>query len=525
MKNLLLLFALGLFLFQIKELHAQVFQQWDYNYSGPENKSDNGQDIIVDNDNNIIAVGVEDDEDAFVGKWTNDGSLLWTAKHNGSANATDVFYAVAVDGDNNIYAAGISHEIASSWDIVTNKYNADGILQWSKLKNGTSNVEENATDIAVDPFGNIYTAGYLDQIDGGQDYCVIKYDSDGNELWTQTWGGAAGGSDVVYDMAIDFEGNVLLNGRMTSGGDSLDDFATLKYNPEGVLQWVKTYHQIYGETGFTIDVDGEGNIYAGGWAADGASMGESLIIKYDPDGNTLWEERYHNGLGGVSEAWVLRTFEDVIYMGGSSIDWDLTGQDFMVLKYDADGNLLWDVSYDHGLNKADYLTSMDIDNEGNIIGSGLISDFTSGDILTVKFNPEGEVIWAITYNGDADSYDEAWGVTTDNDGNVFVTGFDINEGVYSDFVVIKYGEQLVESIHSNTNHLQLYPVPASDVLFVDATINNANVFILNTLGQIVYQQNINYNSQSIDVSAIPAGSYIIKFVAGEKTFIGTCIIQ
>ena len=523
MKKSLLL--LSLCLMQLHFLAAQVYQQWDYSHSGPLNHSDNGQDIITDNDNNVIAVGIEDDEDAFVGKWTNSGTLLWTATHNGSANSTDAFYAVAIDNENNIYAAGISHEATSSWDIVTNKYNADGVLQWSKLKNGSSNIEENATDIAVDPFGNIYTAGYIDQIGEGQDYCVIKYDTDGNELWMQTWGGPVGGSDVVYEMAIDFEGNVLLNGRMGSGGDSLDDFATIKYNPEGVLQWVKTYHQIYGETGFTIDVDGEGNVYAGGWAADGLSMGESLIIKYDPDGNTLWEQRYNNGLGGVSEAWVLRTYEDVVYMAGASIDWDLTGQDFMVLKYDADGNLLWDIAYDNGLNIADYLTSMTIDNAGNIVTTGLISDFTSGDILTVKFNPDGEVLWAMTYNGEADNYDEAWGVTTDNDGNVFVTGFDINEGVYSDFVVIKYGELQVANIQTQVNDLQLYPIPTSDILFVDASIAFGDIVLMNTLGQIVLQQSIHYNSQGIDVSAIPAGSYIVKCISGEKIFVGKCIIK
>ena len=212
-------------------------------------------------------------------------------------------------------------------------------------------------------------------------------------------------------------------------------------------------------------------------------------------------------------------------MAGASIDWDLTGQDFMVLKYDADGNLLWDVAYDNGLNIADYLTSMTIDNAGNIVTTGLISDFTSGDILTVKFNPEGEVLWAMTYNGEADSYDEAWGVTTDNDGNVFVTGFDINEGVYSDLVVIKYGEQQIENIQTQISDLQLYPIPTSDILFVDASIAFGDIVLINTLGQIVLQQSIHYNSQGIDVSAIPAGSYIVKCISGEKTFVGKCIIK
>ena len=130
MKKSLLL--LSLCLMQLHFLAAQVYQQWDYSHSGPLNHSDNGQDIITDNDNNVIAVGIEDDEDAFVGKWTNSGTLLWTATHNGSANSTDAFYAVAIDNENNIYAAGISHEATSSWDIVTNKYNADGVLQWRK---------------------------------------------------------------------------------------------------------------------------------------------------------------------------------------------------------------------------------------------------------------------------------------------------------------------------------------------------------------------------------------------------------
>ena len=83
----------------------------------------------------------------------------------------------------------------------------------------------------------------------------------------------------------------------------------------------------------------------------------------------------------------------------------------------------------------------------------------------------------------------------------------------------------VESIQSNIYDIQLYPVPATDVLFIDAAITTGNVVILNSIGQMVYQQNVSESQQAIDVSSLSAGTYIVKYTAANQTFTGKCIIH
>lgn len=474
-----------------------------------------GWDIAVDASGNSIAVGYENDKDALVTKLDPSGNLLWQTAYNGGADEVDIFYAVALDAANYIYTTGLSQEIGTGWDIVTCKYSPDGTLMWSKLKNGSSNIEENGIDIAIDQEGNIYTAGYIDQLETAQDYCLIKYDTDGNELWMATWSGESALSDVIYEIVIDANGNILVNGRSDGGGENYDDFTTAKYSPDGTLLWINKYHQIYGETGFTIDVDDEGNVYAGGWAADGISMGESLIIKYSPEGEKLWEQRYHNGADGISEAWVIRTYNDVVYMAGVSADFPATNQDFMILKYDSDGNLIWNIAYDDGSADNEYLTDMDIDNDGNIIVSGTIYYETTSDILTQKYDADGNLIWSEKYDGDAHSYDEGYAVATNAAGDIFITGLDINQGMYTDLFVVKYSEALIENISNELNTLTIYPNPADNYIYLDATFLNGDVYIYNSIGQLVKKVNITGNNNIVNVDELVSGNYFVLYTAGN----------
>ncbi|MFZ1634699.1 MAG: T9SS type A sorting domain-containing protein [Chitinophagales bacterium] len=523
---LLRLFTAVVVLLTALPVRAQISQEWEFNYNGTELVGDMGWDIAVDANGNSIAVGYENDKDAVVTKYDPAGNLLWSIAHNGSANDVDIFYAVALDATNNIYVTGLSQEIGSSWDIITNKYSPEGDLMWSKLKNGTSDIEENGIDIAVDEEGNVYTAGYIDQIETAQDYCLIKYDNDGNELWMETWSGESALSDVIYEIVIDGNGNIIVNGRSDGGGENYDDFATAKYSPDGTLLWLNKYHQIYGETGFTIDVDDAGNVYAGGWAADGISMGDALIIKYSPDGENLWEQRYDNGAEGISEAWVIRTFNDVVYMAGVSADFPETNQDFMILKYDSDGNLIWDIAYDDGSADNEYLTDMDIDNEGNIVVSGTIYYETTSDILTQKYDADGNLIWSIKYDGDANSVDEGYAVATDNDGNVFITGFDINQGMYTDLFVVKYSEAIIENIlQDNSPEFVIYPNPADEMIFIDAPFLDGDVYIYNSIGQLVQSNHINNVNRSIAVDELVAGNYFIFCTTDKETGWGNFIIK
>jgi hypothetical protein len=67
------------------------------------------------------------------------------------------------------------------------------------------------------------------------------------------------------------------------------------------------------------------------------------------------------------------------------------------------------------------------------------------------------------------------------------------------------------------NGLNIYPNPAHDILYVDNLSGiSIDVFEISDMaGRIIYSGNLN-NGNSIDLSQIEGGNYLIKVISGEK---------
>ena len=78
-----------------------------------------------------------------------------------------------------------------------------------------------------------------------------------------------------------------------------------------------------------------------------------------------------------------------IYIAGAS--WVTAQEDFdlLLLKYDSDGNLLWDRTLDNGDGQLDTGYELAIDPDGNAIVAG----FTEPNAYLVKYSPTGDLLW------------------------------------------------------------------------------------------------------------------------------------
>ena len=82
--------------------------------------------------------------------------------------------------------------------------------------------------------------------------------------------------------------------------------------------------------------------------------------------------------------------------------------------------------------------------------------------------------------------------------------------------------KIVSAFHLNNNQfaLEAFPNPLRDLINIDihGTITGkANISIANTMGNIIYKANVNRNRMVADLSKQPAGTFIIKYVANNKT--------
>ncbi|HLT23859.1 MAG TPA: SBBP repeat-containing protein, partial [Ignavibacteria bacterium] len=107
---------------------------------------------------------------------------------------------------------------------------------------------DQAKDIAVDDSGNVYVTGSSEAStpNGAKfDYATIKYNSAGVMQWVQRYNGPGNDRDDVRAMVVDTLGNVYVTGlsnRVAFPGSADYDFATVKYDRNGVQQWVRRYN-------------------------------------------------------------------------------------------------------------------------------------------------------------------------------------------------------------------------------------------------------------------------------------------
>jgi hypothetical protein len=123
--------------------------------------------------------------------WVAEGTedtIYWDKKIDGTGN-NDAAYAIAIDADDNVYIVGkgtnlINGSSDSDWWI--KKFDKNGnedADNWNKQYDGNGG-DDDALAITIDSAGNIYVAGYGQNIAGGStgyDWWIKKFDSDGNE--------------------------------------------------------------------------------------------------------------------------------------------------------------------------------------------------------------------------------------------------------------------------------------------------------------------------------------------------------
>ncbi|GFO65018.1 S8 family serine peptidase [Geomonas paludis] len=280
--------------------------------------------------------GAQDGLDHYLTvKYSPAGSLLWSRTYDSGINEWS--QGVAVDGSGNLYVTG--GEPDPTWlpssithlACTTVKYDAQGNELWSRSFDDGK--IDSAREVAVDAVGNVYVAGYTTyEYPWRHDTLLIKYDAAGNVLWSRSYDAAE--VDRVFSVALDAAGNVYMTGdKGVRGADGYYSYQyqTLKYSPAGDLLWVRNYDDY---TAYAVAVGADGSVYvAGDYFA---------VVKYNADGAVLWNKVVP--VGGVNGQELHITSLAVgkkgqLYAAGRFFDGSATI--YALAKLDANGNILW----------------------------------------------------------------------------------------------------------------------------------------------------------------------------------------
>ena len=205
---------------------------------------------------------------------------------------------------------------------------------------------------------------------------------------------------------------------------------TLKYDTNGVLQWARGLPGPFRDAR-RVAIDAGDNIYVAGrmWLTNPSAntTHDSVLIKYSPAGATLWTAVFDDN-GAVDEPFSLVVSPDGSRIGVAGISGNL----FMALMYDSDGNRLW-ANTDNDVYAANDLA----------FGPGNVSYFATGTYFPQDPNPYQMAIAKFDGVGNQALGQElqrggpATRVRVDGQGNVVATGIDQNG--YLDWMTIKTG--------------------------------------------------------------------------------------
>jgi len=402
---------------------AQVDTAWARRYDGPSHGRDEAAAIVVDASGNVYVAGSSGSDYATI-KYDSLGDTVWVRAYNGSGNESDVAAAVAIDNSGNAYVSGTSRGTIDQ-DHATIKYDPNGDTMWVRRFHY---FEDHVYGLVLDGQNNVIVGGYTWDHETGyyHGYLTVKYDSAGNFAWSQfyrapnwTWG---------YGLAVDDSGNIYITGDVSSGSGHANTL-TIKYNANGVRQWVQTYAGpgSYDDEPRGIAVDESGSVYVTGW-----SGGDCMTIKYDSAGNEQWVQRYP----GRGSAITIDGSGDICVTGYTGSG---TATDYLTLKYHPSGGNVWTRTYNGPSDSADQASSIAIDVQGNVYVTGTSRGLGTGDdYATVKYTTAGVEQWVQRYDGSADSADVARSVALDEHSSVYVTGTSRGLGTSDDFATIKY---------------------------------------------------------------------------------------
>ncbi len=264
--------------------------------------------------------------------------------------------------------------------------------------------------------------------------------------WTARLNGLIDSTDVALDLVVDASGNTYVTGYSNSVLGLLTGAVTVSYDPAGNQRWRSEYDQLLNDAGTVIAMDNSGQyIYMAGYtnALLNLTGADYLVIKYRAsDGQQIWARTYGYGLLGDDKATglVIDSFNNPIVTGYSQgFLLLLTPYDFATVKYDANGNQLWAARYNGTGNKNDKAFGIAVDSEDNIVVSGESFGAGSGyDYSTVKYNSNGTQQWVRRYNGPGNNEDRAYAIVVDNSDNIIVTGESTGSSSGTDYATVKY---------------------------------------------------------------------------------------
>lgn len=489
-----------------------ISQQWVWAKNLGGSVGGFSADIVTtntfDSDGNVLAAGFQTSTTetcsdltigGFYARFDLSGNCLGRQAVSGRPKS------ISVDLEGNIIV------LSNTYDTTfLNKYDLNDQLQWSDT---LINAYGSAT--AIDSSGNIFFCGEIEEL-GAIGSClqvetsvvtfIAKYDPNGDCSWADTVWNAS-----FRAVCLDQFGNVYATGSfedsITIGGHELSsaggsDVFVVKYDESGNCLWAQRgggpypqfSNQFTAEQGNAITYSSSGFIYVTGVHSDSADFGTTLLLgsgssntllaKYDTDGNVVWAKGYQGGPDQMGLALAADDFGNV-YLGSTFV---------------------WNVNLDNQT----------------------ISGYNHFDVLVSRHDSDGNMVWATKAGGnDWNDFPTAISVSS---GSVAVSGTVQGESYFGSTTLSEQGKQNFVALlsdetgiedHNTVNVFQLYPNPSNGIVQIQTDGSGVLIQISEINGRIVGVKEISLSLETIDMTFLSSGLYHITAYRKDGQYLTT----
>ncbi|MDD5362052.1 MAG: T9SS type A sorting domain-containing protein [Ignavibacteria bacterium] len=244
--------------------------------------------------------------------------------------------------------------------------------------------------------------------------------------------------------------------------------ATAIIQAQVTQEWANLYfNSTKNVQGKVIALDSTGNVIVAG---QGGNI-SWLVVKYNSAGTKLWEKRFYVASEFPQHIAVDRTGS--IYLAGT--DWAC-----MLLKISSVGDSLWVRHYPLSGGYGGY-TGIVVTPDNCPVVTGVDRASTRDDIVTVKYNPNGDTLWARRYNSIYNRDDSPASISLGRDGSILIAGYSYDPNWHCQFLTLKYDST------GTLKWVQRYGTSDSVSTILDGAFDgNGNAYVVGNLNLTSY---------------------------------------
>ncbi len=353
----------------------------------------------------------EGESDVVVAQFDIFGEHRWSRRFGNQER--QVPHRVATNDDGEVVISGVIRGDvdfggdapleANGAGLFVTKLDSDGDYLWSQAFPLTGFF---ITGVELSEDGSVFMVGSMSQAidfgggdltgepDSSSDIVVVKFDSDGEHVWSDRFGDSEG--QYSSEITLAENGDILLagefNGTLDLGGEPRvstgeTDVFVARFDSEGDHIWSRSFESSARQTAYGLDLDSEDRVILGGRMSGSVDFGGGTLVsagasdiflaQFSASGDHIWSDRFGNEqetrMGGLAT-----TTDDSIVVAGSFVDdleWDgetISGhseRNVLVFELDSAGDHSWSTYASNTQYQAS--TGIGVDGDGNsyIIGS------------------------------------------------------------------------------------------------------------------------------------------------------------